>query len=85
MSTIPVTKKPAGPYLIESAPHYQQRLEYLRSSQETKCLPQPPLCQHLILRYAMLPVTIICAAIAGYIDELHHMQDAQAVYLGPGK
>ena len=36
-------------------------------------------------RLAALPVTILCAAVAGYRDELHHMLDAQAVYLGPGK
>jgi len=36
-------------------------------------------------RLAALPVTILCAAVAGYHDELRHMIDAQAVYLGPGK
>lgn len=62
------TRKPAGPYLIESSPNYRKRVVCL-------CLR----------RLALLPVSILCAAITGYRDELHHMLDADAVYLGPGK
>jgi hypothetical protein len=63
-----MTKKPAGPYLIQSSPHYRKRLAALRWQ-----------------RLALLPVTILCAAVAGYRDELQHVLDAPAIHLGPGK
>ncbi len=63
-----LTRKPTGPYLIESSPNYGKRLAALRWQ-----------------RLAILPVTIFCAAVAGYRDELNHMIDAPAIYLGPGK
>lgn len=63
-----MTRKPAGPYLIESSPNYAKRQACLR-----------------LRRMALLPLSILCAAVAGYQDELRHMIDADAVYLGPGK
>lgn len=63
-----LTRKPRGPYLIESSPNYELRMAALRWQ-----------------RLAILPVTIFCAAVAGYRDELNHMIDAPAIYLGPGK
>jgi hypothetical protein len=63
-----MTRKPAGPYLIESSPNYGKR---------RACLA--------LRRTALLPLSIMCAAVTGYRDELRHMQDAGAVYLGPGK
>lgn len=63
-----MTRKPNGPYLIESSPNYRKR---------RACLA--------VRRMALIPVSILCAAITGYRDELHHMLDADAVYLGPGK
>lgn len=63
-----ITRKPAGPYLIESSPQYAKRKACLR----LQC-------------FALLPVRIVCAAIEGYRDELRHMLDAGAIYLGSGK
>jgi hypothetical protein len=63
-----ITRKPSGPYLIESSPHYGKR---------RACLA--------LRRLAILPISIMCAVVTGYRDELRHMQDASAVYLGPGK
>lgn len=57
-----ITRKPNGPYLIESSPNYAKR---------RACL--------LLQRLAILPVTIFCAAIAGYRDELQHMRNAHHV------
>lgn len=57
-----LTRKPAGPYLIESAPHYAKRRFCLR-----------------LLQLTVLPATIVCAAVSGYQNELHHMIDAQPI------
>jgi hypothetical protein len=63
-----VTRRPNGPYLIESSPHYSKR---------KACL--------FLRRTALLPVTVLCSAVAAYRYELLHMLDASEVYLGPGK
>lgn len=33
-------------------------------------------------RLVLLPVTVVCEAIAGYHDELHHMRDATPNWWG---
>ena len=60
-----VTRRPSGPYLIESSPAYGKR---------RACL--------LLQRLALLPVTVVCSAISGYRDELHHMRDARPTWWG---
>ena len=60
-----VTRRPSGPYLIESSPSYGKR---------RACL--------LLQRLALMPVTVVCAAVAGYRDELHHMRDATPNWWG---
>lgn len=87
-----ITRKPEGPYLIESSPYYAKRLELLKSPANQLLRQNESPAHHesharttLLLRITMLPVTTICAAVAGYRDELLHMIDAQAIYLGPGK
>lgn len=60
-----VTRRPSGPYLIESSPAYGKR---------RACL--------LLQRLALLPVTVVCAAVAGYREELRHMRDATPNWWG---
>ena len=38
-----------------------------------------------IVQRLLLPMAIVSAAIAGYRDEMNHILDAEAIYLGPGK
>jgi hypothetical protein len=68
MSGLPATRRPDGPYLIESSPTY-------------------PLRRVVVLqqRLLSLPSAIVSAAVSKYLDELNHMLDAPAIYLGPGK
>ena len=65
-----MTRRPNGPYLIESTPQPQYR-RYLAAKAARE-----------IVERITAPIT---AAIAGYKDELDRMLDAQAIYLGPGK
>lgn len=64
-------RKPAGPYLIESAPKLKQYLA-AKAARE-------------IAQRIMSPLMIFSAAISGYRSELRRMTDAAAIYLGPGK
>lgn len=57
--------------LISTAPKYRQ---YLAAKDA---------CE--IVQRLLLPMAIVSAAIAGYRDELNHMLDAEAIYLGHGK
>jgi len=59
-----MTRRPNGPYLIESSPDYRKRLI---------CLA--------LHRWALLPLTILCAAVAGAHSEHRHMRNAPAVPL----
>ena len=36
----------------------------------------------LLQRLVLLPVTVVCSAISGYRDELHHMRDATPNWWG---
>lgn len=36
----------------------------------------------LLQRLVLLPVAVVCAAISGYRDELHHMRDATPNWWG---
>jgi len=38
-----------------------------------------------VLQWLMLPLSMLSAAVDGYLSELDHMLDAGAIYLGPGK
>lgn len=60
-----------GPYLIESAPNYRKYLA-AKAARE-------------IVQRILTPLEIVSAAVSGYRDELNHMLDADAIYLGPGK
>ena len=60
-----ITRRPDGPYLIESSQEYGKR---------RACL--------LLQRLALLPVTVVCAAVSGYRDELHQMRDATPNWCG---
>lgn len=64
-------RKPAGPYLIESAPKLKQYLA-AKAARE-------------IAQRIMSPLMIFSDAISGYRSELRRMTDAAAIYLGPGK
>lgn len=64
-------RKPAGQYLIESAPQYRQYLA-AKAARE-------------IAQRIMAPLTICTSAVSGYRSELRRMTDAAAIYLGPGK
>ena len=64
-------RKPAGPYLIESAPKLKQYLA-AKAARE-------------IAQRILAPLTICTAAVSGYRSELRRMTDADAIYLGPGK
>ncbi len=57
--------------LISTAPKYRQ---YLAAKDARE-----------IVQRLLLPMAIVSAAIAGYRDELNHMLDAEAIYLGHGK
>ena len=64
-------RKPSGPYLIESAPHYR-RYQQAKAARE-------------IFQRIFLPLEIVSSAVAGYREEMHHMLDSDPIYLGPGK
>lgn len=68
-----MTRRPEGPYLIESAPHYRR---YLAAKAAREACPAISLFWTL---------SILSAAVAGYRSELRHMLDAESIYLGPGK
>ena len=57
--------------LISTAPKYRQYLA-AKAARE-------------IVQRLLLPMAIVSAAIAGYRDEMNHILDAEAIYLGPGK
>ena len=57
--------------LISTAPKYRQ---YLAAKDARE-----------IVQRLLLPMAIVSAAIAGYRDEMNHILDAEAIYLGPGK
>lgn len=63
-----MTRKPAGPYLIEYSPNYRKRCVCL----SVQC-------------FALWPSSIVRSFVSAYYDELQHMLDAEAIYLGPGK
>ena len=63
-----VTRKPDGPYLIESSPQYAKRQRWV-----------------CVRRVLSLPFAVVNAALVGYRQDLEHMLDAEAIYLGPGK
>ena len=44
--------------------------------------PLPPAERELLQRLALLPVTVVCAAVAGYREELRHMRDAAPNWCG---
>lgn len=64
-------RKPSGPYLIESAPHLRQYLA-AKAARE-------------IVKRILSPLSICSAAVAGYRSELHHILDADAIYIGVHK
>lgn len=66
-----ITRKPSGPYLIESSPQYKRYLA-AKAARE-------------IVERLLAPVAIVSAAVGGYRSELEHVLDAGAIYLGPGK
>lgn len=68
-----MTRRPKGPYLIESAPQYRR---YLAAKAAREIFPAIS---------CFWPLSILSAAIAGYRSELRRMLDAQAIYLGPRK
>lgn len=57
--------------LISNSPKYRQYLAE-KAARE-------------IVQRVMAPLAIVSSAVAGYRDELNHMLDAEAIYLGPGK
>ena len=57
--------------LISNSPKYRQYLAE-KAARE-------------IVQRVMAPLAIVSSAVAGYRDELSHMLDAEAIYLGPGK
>ena len=57
--------------LISTAPKYRKYLA-AKAARE-------------IVQRLLLPMAIASAAVDGYRDELNHMIDAEAIYLGPGK
>ena len=64
-------RKPAGQYLIESAPQYRQYLA-AKAARE-------------IAQRILYPLSICSAAVAGYRAELRLVLDAEAIYLGVRK
>ena len=68
-----MTRRPNGPYLIESAPKY---CRYLAAKAAREICPAVSL---------FWPLSILSAAVAGYRAELRRMLDAPAIYIGPGK
>ena len=68
-------RRPDGPYLIESSPHYQK---YLSAKSAREIVEK-------IMAPVMLPVKVISAAISGYREEMDHILAADPIYLGPGK
>ncbi len=68
-----MTRRPDGPYLIESAPKYRR---YLAAKAAREVCPAISL---------FWPLSILSSAIAGYRSELRRMLDAESIYLGPGK
>lgn len=66
-------RKPSGPYLIESTPEPQyRRYKQAKAARE-------------IFQRIFLPLEIVSSAVSGYRNELNHLLDAPAIYLGPGK
>lgn len=65
-----IRRKPDGPYLIESAPKFQQ----YRAAKAAREIAQR----------IVSPLTIYSAAVSGYRAELRHML-AAPICLGPGK
>jgi hypothetical protein len=70
-----MTRRPNGPYLIESTPQPQYLL-YLTANAAREACPAISF---------FWPLSILSAAISGYRSELRRMLDAPAIYLGPGK
>ena len=66
-----ITRKPSGPYLIESSPQYKRYLA-AKAARE-------------IVERLLSPVAILSAAVGGYRSELDHVLSADAVYFGTGK
>lgn len=66
-----LTRAPKGAYLIESSPEYRR---YLDAKAERE-----------IVQRLLAPLAIVSSAVSGSLDELSHMLDAEAIYLGPGK
>lgn len=66
-----LTRAPKGAYLIESSPEYRR---YLDAKAERE-----------IVQRLLAPLAIVSSAVSGYLDELSHMLDAEAIYLRPGK
>ena len=61
-----ITRRPARQYLIESSSP-----DY---GKRRACL--------FLQRLVLLPVTVVCEAIAGYCDEQRHMRDATPNWWG---
>ena len=68
-----MTRRPEGPYLIESAPQYRR---YLAANAAREASPAISF---------FWPLSILSAAVAGYRSDLRRMLDAESIYLGPGK
>lgn len=68
-----MTRRPNGPYLIESAPKYRRYLA-AKSARE--------ICPAISFFW---PLSILSAAVSGYRSDLRRMLDVHAIYLGPGK
>ena len=71
MSNPECCRAPDGPYLIESAPQYR-RYRQAKSARE-------------VVQRMLTPIAIVSSVVSGYRNELNHLLDAQAIYLGPGK
>ena len=84
-------RKPSGPYLIEPAPHYRryQREKAAREIfQVGVVVAQQDGAEKAareIFQRIFLPLEIVSSAVSGYRDELNHLLDAPAIYLGPSK
>lgn len=75
MTSKPITRKPEGPYLIESSPNYPIRLAELRLCSNRCERPSVPFLERMV----MLPFVILGAATEGYWDEMRHMIDARPI------
>ena len=75
MTSKPITRKPDGPYLIESSPNYPMRLAELRLCSNRRERPSVPFLERMV----MLPFVIFGAATDGYRNEMRHMIDARPV------